>query len=399
MIVYAHKKDGTSMPFILNEKGISGGEGTVYKIGAISGLEGVFCAKIYHAKYRTIERKNKIAFMIKHRPEHLKKDDMVLICYPVFLLYDTPVNGNFIGFVMYYAFENSSTVEELSMNVTVNSFNKRFAKGKLNYTDKEIFQKFPRCQRPSEISKLLNRFKVINNIASIFNYLHSTQKYVVGDIKPVNLLMTVKASISLVDIDSIQISENGILLFPNSAGTPEYCPPEFQYIFLPSTNKQAVLRPVSFDLFSMAVLFYEILIGTHPFNCKPIGSKDYDVPLLIQKGYFCHGRYKSQVKFNPLHSLFDYLPNSIKTLFIRAFEGSPNNRPQAIEWQKEVKKIIESLDNGSTTRRTTPVVKQPTPRLAPQQQRFTSKYCDQCGKPYYNAIAMYCSGCGKERTK
>ena len=387
-VAYAYKNDGTSMSFNLEEKNkIDGkGEGTVYKIGTISGFNGNFCAKIYHQKYRTQDRQNKVSFMTQNKPSVLSSD-LVLICWPLLLLYDKPANGNFVGFVMYHAFEGSSTMEELAMIVTQESFNNRLSV--MSKTDKEIFVKFPRCWESSsgdyseeEIKLLLNRFKVIANIATIFNYLHSTQKYVVIDIKPANLLLTAKAGVSLVDVDSIQIWENGKLL-PTDVGTPGYLPPE-HYV---QQNLGTSPISVSYDLFALAVLFYEILIGVHPFSCRPLGGKDYDIERSIKEGCFRHGKNKAiLISNNPAHFLFDYLPSSIQTLFIQAFENMPNSRPRAREWFDELKKIIVDLERGNNTL--------PKPINSVFQE---TKHCTQCGKQYNKPTLKYCSYCGHKR--
>jgi serine/threonine protein kinase len=145
----------------------------------------------------------------------------------------------------------------------------------------------------------------------------------------------------LVDVDSIQISENGKLLFSTNVGTPEYLPPEYYS----QQNSGTLPKPVAFDLFALAVLFYEILIGVHPYG-KPKGI-DYAIPQLIQNDYFRHGKNKNLIVNRSECLLFDYLPINIQNLFIRAFEGQSNNRPQASEWQAELKKVIQDLEKGN----------------------------------------------------
>ena len=166
--------------------------------------------------------------MVEHRPQNLSDTcGMIQICYPAFLLFDAPVGGNFIGYVMYHALEDSRDLQNIAMNVNKARFESLRRIGKPDSIGESIYHKYPRPQSPSDMDVLQNRYKIIHNICSVIQYLHQDGHYVIGDIKPENILMTVNAGISLVDVDSIQITENGKLLFANEASTPEYCPPEF----------------------------------------------------------------------------------------------------------------------------------------------------------------------------
>lgn len=392
MRVYAHKKDGAFLEFNLTGKGKSGGEGTVYNIGTIAGCVGRFCAKIYHREFLIKHQKEhyaKLLYMVQHRPQTLSDNSgMIQICYPAFLLFDAPHGGNFVGFVMYLALDNSTTLENLTKVISKTYFERRKQLGKLNKLDEDIYIKFPRCQRASDVKDLMNRYKVIHNIASLVSYLHQDGKYVIGDIKPENILMTIRGGISLVDIDSIQIVENGNLLYKNAVSTPDYCPPEF--IKHPQNKKD-----VSYDLFSIAVLFYEILIGVHPYCCSVPGQQ-YDITALIKNEYFACGKKKKQVKSSSYHSLFGHLPKSIQDLFIRAFDGAPAKRPTAIEWKQAMHCIITSYPSST---KNSPAnnknVKQTAKPIMPTTS--SSIYCHICGAKYYSSISRFCSKCGKPR--
>ena len=346
MKVYAHKKDGSFMEFNLTGKGKSGGEGTVYKMAAISGLQGTFCAKVYHQEYLTRhpEKRIKLIYMIEHRPLNLTDSSgMIQICYPVFLLFDAPIGGNFIGYVMYHALDDSRDLQNIAMNVSKARFESLRKIGKPDTIGEAIFNKYPRPQNHKEIKKLLNRYKIIHNICSLVYYIHQNGHYVIGDIKPENILMTLQAGISLVDVDSIQIVDNGKLLFKNEASTPEYCPPEY-------LNHPSTIKPVSFDLFSIAVLFYQILIGTHPYTYTVRTSqKQNDIAGNIRSGYFACGKNKKTFNTPPCHLLFDYLPKELQAFFLRAFEGNPDSRPTALEWKDLMRTLIHAIpDSGSS---------------------------------------------------
>ena len=400
MKAYAHKKDNSYLEFDLTGKGISGGEGTVYKIGSISGLPGKFCAKVYHKEFLTkhkAEKYAKLSHMVANRPQTLcDNGGMIQICYPAFLLFDAPVGGNFIGYVMYLALENSTDLQKVAMNISKARFDSLRRNGKPDLIGEEIFRKFPRPHKSSEINQLANRYKIVHNIASLINYLHQDGRYVIGDIKPENILMTTRAGISLVDVDSVQITSNNKLLFSNEASTPEYCPPEFL-----SNPKQK--KEISFDLFSMAVLFYQILIGTHPYTYTiPNLQKQNDITGNIKTGYFANGKRKKGLNKPPCHSLFDSLPKELQALFIRAFEGLPVQRPSASEWKETMKKIISSETNKTLSNQANPTNTQPGRPLNIQVKKQPtptkkSNNCPYCGRPYFSSTSKFCDRCGKPR--
>ena len=396
MKAYAHKKDGSFLEFDLLGQGKSGGEGTVYKVGPVQGLTGNFCAKIYHKEFlsKHSEHYAKLAYMVQHRPSVLSDSSgMIQICYPALLLFDAPHNGNFIGFMMYLASDNSTSLEKITKVVSRQFIEKKKQMGKLSSLDMEIYKKFPRCQRPSEINILANRYIIVHNIASLISYFHQSGHYVIGDIKPENILMTIKGGISLVDVDSSQIVESGKLLYRNEVSTPDYCPPEF-------LNYPQITKSVSYDLFSIAVLFYEILIGVHPYCCS-VPGKQYDIPMLIKYGYFAKGSNKNRIKCTPYHSLFDYLPMTVQELFIRAFEGMPNQRPTALEWKQAMRNIITSSSQLPTPN-PKPIsnhqkATMPKTSQQPQPQNAQKMCCPYCGKDYHSVLSRFCDRCGKPR--
>lgn len=414
MKVYAHKKDNSFLEFILTGKGVSGGEGTVYKIGSVSGLQGNFCAKIYHKEFllkHKNEKYTKLSYMVANRPQTLSDNSgMIQICYPAFLLFDLPVGGDFIGYVMYLALENSTDLQKVAMNISKARFDSLRRNGKPDLIGEEIFLKFPRPQKPAEIYQLANRYKIVHNIASLINYLHQDGRYVIGDIKPENILMTTRAGISLVDVDSVQITDNNRVLFSNEASTPEYCPAE--YLINP---KQ--IKAQSFDLFSMAVLFYQILIGTHPYTYTiPIQQKQNDITGNIMTGYYANGKKKNSINRPPCHQLFDYLPFAVQELFNRAFEGKPSQRPTALEWKNALKNILNSLPNSQTSQvgqqnlhhKTQNTQKRPSPQQPPQQTQggtvskpnttqFKWLKCPKCKTYYYKPYSKFCIYCKMPR--
>jgi serine/threonine protein kinase len=124
------------------------------------------------------------------------------------------------------------------------------------------------------------------------------------DIKPANLIMTASGELKVADFGIARIDTSELTMDGTVLGTPAYMSPE-QCMGKASDHRS--------DLFSAAVVFYELLAGEKPF----IGS----VETLTYK--ICHeeARPPSQVAMLPL-------PPSIDTLFVTALAKSPDARFQ-----------------------------------------------------------------------
>jgi DNA-binding helix-hairpin-helix protein with protein kinase domain len=288
-----------------------GGEGTVYKI-VNSSYYPNHCAKIFHSPKRTDKKKNKITFLITNKPAHLAKLPYHF-CWPVEIVYDN--SNKFMGFIMPLAYANSEKLYELAA---------------LNLSQKlsVSWQKF---DRRTEIG-IQNRIKICTQLAGAVHALHQSKIYTVVDLKPQNILVTVEGKISITDIDSFQIF-SGLNVYSGDVVTPEYAPVEFHL----GRNSGQKVQP-SWDHFSLAVTVYEILLGLHPYTAS--SNENYFIAETIsdkiKNGLFVHGANKSYLAvIPPPHNKFHALPQSIKTLFIKAFENGHHNssdRPSAEVW-------------------------------------------------------------------
>lgn len=301
-----------------------GNEGSVHKILGNTTYSNC-CAKIYHINRRTPAKKKKVEFMITNKPSILQSSNYI-ICWPTELLFDHL--GKFIGFIMPLAYSDSVKLYELA---TV----------KMNIKLRSLWSKFERTTRGG----IEKRLKICVNIAIALHAIHQNKKYALIDYKPQNILITKEGKISITDVDSFQISDNGIVLHHAEVATPEYIPPEALRL-----NPGHQFIPDSWDRFSIAVSFYELLLGIHPYaatcngqyhNATTIGEK-------IQKGLFVHGSKKSYLSvIPPLHSNFQSLPPAIRRLFIDAFENGHTNaeiRPTAEKWGQA---IVLELSRGT----------------------------------------------------
>lgn len=133
---------------------------------------------------------------------------------------------------------------------------------------------FVRYDRGNGKYSLISRLKLICNISIPIHLLHSTKRYVLKDFKPENVLITHDGKVTIVDMDSVQISENGKLLYPGTAATANYIPPELYKQGI-GKNKEDILT-VSWDRFALGVVFYQLLFGLHPYVVTPYVSSASD---------------------------------------------------------------------------------------------------------------------------
>jgi DNA-binding helix-hairpin-helix protein with protein kinase domain len=218
----------------------SGGEGELYKVISPNSLSN-YCVKIFYSQYQTQKKAEKLRFMIKNKPDSVGNDNDISICWPVDLIF---IQSGFVGFLMPLAFNDSIQLYELCTP-------------KLKKNLSAIWhQKFDRSHDES----VKNRIKLCINLAiAIFN-IHKVGNYVLVDMKPQNILITADGKVSIVDLDSIQIANKTQVIHNGHVATPEYTPPEGAKLN-PSTD----YIPETWDRFSLAVIYYELLFGVHPF--------------------------------------------------------------------------------------------------------------------------------------
>jgi DNA-binding helix-hairpin-helix protein with protein kinase domain len=299
-----------------------GAEGSVHRIIAPA-YHSKYCAKIFHLPKRTSTKRAKVEFMIKNKPASLTGHNHVL-CWPDEMLFDT--SGQFVGFLMPLAFDGSEKLYELT--ILKGSLKNNFSWAKFDRATTLGFN---------------NRYKICCNIASAIHTIHSSNKYTIVDYKPQNILITDQGKISITDIDSFQIASSGQVIHFAEVVTPEYAPIESKTL-----NPTEVFIPNTWDRFSLAVSFYEILFGIHPYAAT--GSGQYSnmgtIGEKIKSGLFVHGAQKTSLSFiPPIHSGFSSLPPQLKSLFIRAFENgnkNPEERPSAYEWGAALYLIVSS---------------------------------------------------------
>lgn len=324
--VYTSKNVPITLPDTPMAKG---GEGAVYKTTLNkSGKSTTVCVKIYHNQQKMQEREARIKYMVNNPPPKIQ-DEGYMLGWP--LDWVTDKSGFFLGFVMPLGFPGSKEL----VNLTVYGMSRKLR------NDHEWCQRYDlQLGKPA----LLARLKLICNIAIPVHILHSTGKYVLEDFKPQNILVTKEGKVTIVDMDSVQISSGNRVLFPGTAATPEYLPPEYYNKGVGKTKTTPI--PVSWDNFAVGIVFYQLLLGIHPYtvmpkvmppdgNCGPVQN--------VPRNLFPFGSNANQIaSYAAPHKKFQYFPQELKTLFIRSFTDDVQHRPNADEWGRTVFGLINS---------------------------------------------------------
>lgn len=294
---------------ISNKAFASGGEGALYSIASPRTYNN-FIVKIYYPEKRTAEREAKMKYLLQKPPFELESKQHLPFIWVMDLIY---LNKVFVGIIMKRAEGEKLTILTFAkLSSKTNEAWHRFAFG-----TKESFQL---------------RLKTCFNLATVVHLIHRVESYLFVDLKPDNILIQPNGLITLVDMDSIEVIENGSAIFHASAATPEYTPPEFY------TNEKRLIEE-SWDSFSLAVIFYQLLFGLHPFAASANPPYDNLVSLddKIKAGLYVH-RLQNDTIFKIIpapHEKFYEAPIEIQALFQQCFDTghqTPKLRPSAINW-------------------------------------------------------------------
>lgn len=281
-----------------------GGEGDVHRV--TGSLYADCCVKIFH-KGKIEGRKAKLEYMIQH-PLVAPASSNYRICWPKDFVY---IGQQCVGFLMILAFPVSHPLYDIYLKDESVLFERETQRG------------------------MLNRLRLLFNISNAINILHASG-YVLTDFKPQNVLFTDSGKISMIDMDSIQIVENGVLKFGSTALTPEYAYPK-------EISRITTKLPLStaWDVYSYGIVAYQMLMGIHPFtvstNLSGISTQDQ----LMSNNLFLFGpRRKDIHAAPPLHYYYVKLDKSLRLLFARTFDLT-KTPPVMSEWKDVLKKIIK----------------------------------------------------------
>jgi serine/threonine protein kinase len=307
-------QNNSSAPIQLEETPLAGGgEGNLYAIKTPDDYQHLV-AKIYHPKRRTALRHQKILYLHEHPPKKFAADSPITLVWPQELLFDE--NNQFLGFLMPWV-----AGEKLEL-LSLPNIPKKHTVAWNNFDfDVDL--------------RLKNRLDLCYKIASSIQYIHNTERYILIDMKPDNIMVTPDGKVALVDLDSVEVVENGETLYDAPVATPEYTPPD-NYL---ENNAVDPTQEDPWDRFGMAVIFYKLLLGIHPYaaSAKPPYDQYTGLYQKIEHGLFVHNpEMRKELSAIPeRHERYQKLPLAIQQLFERCFidgHHKPFARPSAEEW-------------------------------------------------------------------
>src|SRR5215475_11047342 len=302
----------------------TGAEGEVYEIQDNSDL----VAKVYHEP-PPAEKAEKLVVLSRLGNERLFN----LSAWPVSTLRDAP-DGEVVGFVM----KKISRAEEVHAL----------------HSPKSRLQKFPEASWAFLIY-------VAANIARAVAAVHE-HGLVIGDLNPKNILVTRKATVYLLDVDSFQVSADG-KTYRCDGGFPEYTPPELQGVAFRDVD-----RAQEHDCFGVAAVIFQLLfMGRHPFSGRYLGAGEMPLERAIRESRFAYGADAEARKMRqpPGTLALDSMPPPLVDLFRRAFLTTDRPRPR--EWVEPLDALAKAL-----------------------------KKCDLHSGHYYYRDLRYCPWCGIE---
>lgn len=179
--------------------------------------------------------------------------------------------------------------------------------------------------------------RVARNLSATLASLHAAG-YVVGDLNESNVLVSDRALVTLIDLDSIQVRD-GATVWRCPVGKLEYTAPEL----LGRSFREVDRRP-GHDVFSLAVLSFQLLMeGSHPFSgvwqgdTEPPGLEDN---IRARRSPWFGSR---QLSVPPAAPPARVLGPRLRRLFSRSLLAPAFARPSARDWQRELDRFEQSL--------------------------------------------------------
>lgn len=160
---------------------------------------------------------------------------------------------------------------------------------------------------------------------------------IISDLKPQNILADDHGNVTLIDIDSVQMTTIRGTTYLSSARSEFYMAPEVYGMDLRRRRREQ-----SSDLFALGVIIFQILMGGwHP--CASAGQAD--LAGQIRRGTFPHVAGAPD-RPPPQAPPFGALPEELRHLFTQMFVDGfwdPGLRPTADEWVKALKQNAKEL--------------------------------------------------------
>jgi len=297
----------TGRSITLSKEIASSGEAKIWRT-SYSG----YLAKIYHSP--TPERIEKLEVMISHPPQEPNAhQNHISFAWPQSILKNA--QGDCVGFLM---------PEIKGGKELIDVYNpKRYQQQKL-----DINWQFLHV--------------TAQNITSIIEAIH-VAGYVLGDIKPQNILVNNQALPSIIDTDSFQVRHpRSGRIYKCLVGSEGYTPPE-----LIGQDFSEVEQTEVHDHFRLAVIIYQLLFGGQkPFSGKWVGpGEPPEMSELVSRGLWLYGAHSL---LQPVNSTIPLaiVALEIQQCFRQCFNDGyqvPNLRPSAQEWVRALKGAVQTL--------------------------------------------------------
>lgn len=179
------------------------------------------------------------------------------------------------------------------------------------------------------------------NVARAFAVVHD-HGHVVGDVNHSGVLVSDRATVTLIDCDSFQVRVSGEV-FRCEVGVPEYTPPELQ-----GRPLDGVLRTAEHDAFGLAVMVFHLLfMGRHPYVGTPTDTAYVPLAKSIAQHRFAYGSgARGRQTTPPPHTLpLSSASPPLAGLFERAFSPPTAERPRPMpsEWVTALDRLQREL--------------------------------------------------------
>ncbi|NJR76843.1 MAG: hypothetical protein HC773_31515 [Scytonema sp. CRU_2_7] len=307
-----------SKDIFIDKKIATGGEAEIWTITGANLINNRqnYLAKIYHQETLEPERIKKLEVMVVNQKiaANLSYNHISVPC-PQYLLENT--SGELVGFLMPFVEGNKLT------NIYHPILRQRLNLEWYWHVDWQFIHRTAR------------------NLALIIQSLHG-EGYVVGDMKPENILVNQQALPSIIDTDSFQIrSHHTGELYRCLVGSEGLTPPE-----LLEVNFAEIDQNPTHDNFRLGVIIYHLLFGEHPFKGRWIGDEDSpEIDDLIRQGFWCYAAH-SLIQPGDRTIPIDIVHPQVKDCFLRCFnEGHYHSdlRPTATDWANALQAALDDL--------------------------------------------------------
>jgi len=189
----------------------------------------------------------------------------------------------------------------------------------MEYIDGPMLKKF--CS-PDNLLPLERVLKIIFRVCKGLEYAHDNG-VIHRDIKPSNILLNSSGHVKITDFSIAYIKKGESTLLKGLFGSPSYMSPE--------QVKEDIITEKS-DLFSLGVVFYELLSGKKPFE----GENEYSI------------MYKIVNEKHPgIHDLRPELPKSLDRLLDKALAKDLSERYQnSMEFAYDIRLLMQEIETG-----------------------------------------------------